>query len=132
MESGAILERGILNSSACYKNVLLRWCLWWTEDTQLNNFSTNSRLIELQKGWMKEWYFSCIKILYGVVPEYVSRRFTFQNPYYATRKSEKSIHIPRVKTNYGKRRLGYRGAVAWNNLTTDLKARITHLPLRKN
>ena len=62
------------------------------------------------------------KILHGVVPEYISRRFTFQNPYYATRKSEKSIHIPRVKTNYGKRRLGYRGAVAWNNLTTDLKS----------
>lgn len=62
------------------------------------------------------------KILYGTVPEYLTRRFIFQNSHYVTRKSENSICVPRVKTNYGKRRLGYRGAVAWNNLTTDLRS----------
>ena len=61
------------------------------------------------------------KILYGTVPPYISRRFHQQVTHYVTRKSDYSLNIPRVKTNYGKRRLEYRGVIAWNNLTNEAK-----------
>ena len=42
-----------------------------------------------------------------------------------------SLCIPRVKTNYGKRRLEYRGVIAWNNLTNDLKGTMSTFSFRK-
>ena len=71
------------------------------------------------------------KILYGGVPEYISRRFSYRTFHYRTRKSDYSLCIPRVKTNYGKRRLEYRGAIAWNNLTNDLKGTMSTFSFRK-
>ena len=71
------------------------------------------------------------KILYGGVPEYISRKFSYQTFHYRTRKSDYSLCIPRVKTNYGKRRLEYRGAIAWNNLTNDLKGTMSIFSFRK-
>ena len=38
------------------------------------------------------------KILYGGVPEYISRRFSYQTFHYRTRKSDYSLCIPWVKT----------------------------------
>ena len=71
------------------------------------------------------------KVLYGVVPLYIKRRFTFQTPHYRTRNSDHNLIIPHAKTNYGKRRLEYRGAFAWNNLTTDLKGTNSNYHFRK-
>ena len=71
------------------------------------------------------------KIVYGVVSLYIKRRFTFQTPHYRTRNSDHNLNIPRAKTNYGKRRLEYRGAFAWNNLTADLKGTNSNYHFRK-
>ena len=78
------------------------------------------------------------KIYNGQVPIYLRKKFTKPLTPYGLRDSSSKLQLPLPKTNYGKKRLSYKGAYVWNNLPKDLrdskslntfKQRLNKLPL---
>ena len=59
-----------------------------------------------------------------MVPDYLIDLFTKTNVVhgYGTRQVEFNFMPPKPKTNFGKKSFSYRGAVAWNSLTSTAKS----------
>ena len=55
-----------------------------------------------------------------MVPEYLCKNFLIMRSTYDTRGSSSRFQLPLAKTNYGKKRFGYRGPFIWNKLPEDL------------
>ena len=60
----------------------------------------------------------------GMVPDYLIDLFTKTNvvPGHGTRQAEFNFMPPKLNTDFGKKSFSYRGAVAWNNLTSTAKS----------
>ena len=64
------------------------------------------------------------KIKHKVLPNYLIDIFTNANEIhdYNTRQSEFNFALPKPNTNFKKKSFAYRGAEAWNGLSSDLKS----------
>ena len=51
--------------------------------------------------------------------------------YYNIWRSENILHVPKPRTDYRKRSLGYSGAVLWNGLPSDLRKPLTLTRFKK-
>ena len=47
--------------------------------------------------------------------------FSIRDFYYNIRRSENILYVPKPRTDYLKRSLGYSGAVLWNGLPSELR-----------
>ena len=64
------------------------------------------------------------KIKHKVLPNYLIDILTNANEIhdYKTRQSEFNFALPKPNTNFKKKSFAYRGAEAWNGLSSDLKS----------
>ena len=60
------------------------------------------------------------KIIKGLSPEYLQDLFSIRAKY-NLRDSEIKLNLPKPRTNYCKRALGYSGALLWNSLPVHLR-----------
>lgn len=56
-----------------------------------------------------------------LAPRYMQNMFSARSVPYNIRNSESILHVPKPRTNYLKRSLGYSGAVLWNGLPDELR-----------
>ena len=61
------------------------------------------------------------KIIKGLSPEYLQDLFSIRSTKYNLRDSEIKLNLPKPRTNYCKRALGYSGALLWNSLPVHLR-----------
>ena len=61
------------------------------------------------------------KIIKGLFPAYLQDLFNIRSTKYNLRDSEIKLNLPKPRTNYCKRALGYSGALLWNNLPVHLR-----------
>ena len=64
------------------------------------------------------------KVLKKLVSSYLSETFTNINQIrdHNTRQCQFNFALPKPKTNFMKKSFGYRGAVVWNNLSSETKS----------
>ena len=60
------------------------------------------------------------KIIKGLFPTYLQDLFSIHSAKYNLRDSEIKLNLPKPRTNYCKRALGYSGALLWNSLPVNL------------
>ena len=62
-----------------------------------------------------------------------NRAFRVYSPGHRLRsgKQSKLLHVPKYNTRYGKQRFTYAAAIAWNELTDDLRSKDSLLEFRK-
>ena len=58
-------------------------------------------------------------------PPYLNELFTVRQSYYSTRSGDSQLDLIRPRTEYGKRRFSYRGAVLWNSLVRHIPDNIS-------
>ena len=57
----------------------------------------------------------------GLVPNYLTQLFNLNNNVnHQLRSNNRSLYIPKSRTNFLKNSFSYRGAVSWNNLPHDI------------
>ena len=61
------------------------------------------------------------KIIKGLSPAYLQDLFSIRSTPYNLRDSEIKLNLPKPRTNYCKRALGYSGALLWNSLPVNLR-----------
>ena len=61
------------------------------------------------------------KIIKGLSPAYLQDLFSICSTPYNLRDSEIKLNLPKPRTNYCKRALGYSGALLWNSLPVNLR-----------
>ena len=61
------------------------------------------------------------KIIKGLSPTYLQDLFSIRSTPYNLRDSEIKLDLPKLRTNYCKRALGYSGALLWNTLPVILR-----------
>ena len=71
------------------------------------------------------------KILKGDAPDYLQNLFSARGTGYNLRNSEIKLNLPKPRTNYLKRSLGYSGALLWNSLPQYIR-RFSSLTLFNN
>ena len=71
------------------------------------------------------------KTLYNYMPRYMQDMFSVSNFYYNIRRSENILHVPKPRTDYLKRSLGYSGAVLWNGLPSEIRKPLTFKRFKK-
>ena len=64
---------------------------------------------------------SMFKIVKGLSPAYLQDLFSIRSTPYNLRDSEIKLNLPKPRTNYCKRALGYRGPLLWNSLPVNLR-----------
>ena len=62
-----------------------------------------------------------LKIIKGLSPAYLQDVFSIRSTPYNLRDSEIKLNLPKPRTNYCKRALGYSGALLWNSLPVNLR-----------
>ena len=71
------------------------------------------------------------KVLKGDAPDYLQNLFSARGTGYNLRNSEIKLNLPKPRTNYLKRSLGYSGALLWNSLPQYIR-RFSSLTLFNN
>ena len=61
------------------------------------------------------------QIIKGLSPAYLQDLFSIRSTKYNLRESEIKLNMPKPRTNYCKRALGYSGALLWNSLPVNLR-----------
>ena len=61
-----------------------------------------------------------LKIIEGLSPAYLQDLFSIRSAPYSLKDSEIKLNLPKPRTNYCKRALGYSGALLWNSLPVNL------------
>ena len=92
--------------------------------TPISDLHKLSNILTLQQR--RDYHMSTFmyKATHGLQPAYICEKFLPLNNIhsYTTRSaSTNSVHISYVKTNGGKNRISYRGAVDWNNLLPEIR-----------
>ena len=59
------------------------------------------------------------RIIKGLSPAYLRALFSIRSTKYNVRDSEIKLNLPKPRTNYCKRALGYSGALLWNSLPVN-------------
>ena len=59
------------------------------------------------------------RIIKGLSPAYLQALFSIRSTKYNVRDSEIKLNLPKPRTNYCKRALGYSGALLWNSLPVN-------------
>ena len=62
-----------------------------------------------------------LKIIKGLSLAYLHDLFSIRSTPYNLRDSEIKLYLPKLRTNYCKRALGYSGALLWNSLPVNLR-----------
>ena len=62
-----------------------------------------------------------LKIIKGLSPAYLQDLFSIRSTPYNLRDSDIKLNLPKPRTNYYKRALGYSGALLWNSLPVNLR-----------
>ena len=71
------------------------------------------------------------KVVKGDAPDYLQNLFSARGTGYNLRNSEIKLNLPKPRTNYLKRSLGYSGALLWNSLPQYIR-RFSSLTLFNN
>ena len=73
------------------------------------------------------------KCLNSLAPAYLTELVRVYSPGHRLRsgKQSKLLHVPKYNTRYGKQRFTYAAAIAWNELTDDLRSKDSLLEFRK-
>ncbi|KXJ15113.1 putative RNA-directed DNA polymerase from transposon X-element [Exaiptasia diaphana] len=69
----------------------------------------------------KQKAITMFKSVNSLAPKYLMDMFSYRQSLYNFRNSENILNVPKPRTNYLKRSLGYSGAVLWNGLTCDMR-----------
>jgi len=93
-----------------------------------SNYDIRSRDILASLGWkslakrrQEHKAITMFKALNGLAPENLSKLFQPQKHKYNFREKEKSLTLPKPKTNFMKRAFVYDGAKIWNSLPSNVK-----------
>ena len=62
-----------------------------------------------------------LNIIKGLSPAYLQDLFSIRSTPYNLRDSEIKLSLPKPRTNYCKRALGYSAALLWNSLPVNLR-----------
>ena len=104
----------LLNRAA---RVITRWSYDTSASILLNRLNWDNL-----STWRKKLKATLMfKIIKGLSPEYLQDLFSIRSTKYNLRDSEIKLNLPKPRTNYCKRALGYSGALLWNCLPVHLR-----------
>ena len=95
-----------------------------------NLFPTNSlysvlKLDRLHVRRSKHFAQVMYQCVHHIGPPYLNELFTLRQSHYSTRSGDSQLNMTRPKTDYGKRRFAYQGALLWNSLVRNTPPNIS-------